>query len=147
MPAGRNQVDYADIRADQLTYKIDGVTITYDRTMPNGIGKAAGTGDAVMLSNNDTVALTNDGACVEGKILKVEKDGFATIQRWGMATLPKGDSAPGTATRGRKIVGATNGGNRGFIRDVNTATAAELGLMRGQIINVADAAAIVVDLG
>lgn len=147
MPAGRNQVDYTDIRADQLTYKVDGVTLYYDPLKPNGIGKAAGTGDAVMLSNDDTVALTNDGACVEGKVLKVEKDNFATVQRWGMAKLPKGDSAPGTATRGRKIVGATNGGARGYIRDLNTATAAELGLARGQIINVADAANIVVDLG
>jgi hypothetical protein len=147
MAAGRDQVDYTDIRQDSLTYKVDGVTLFYDRTQPNGIGKAAGTGTAVMLSNDDTVALTNDGAGVEGKVLKIESDGVATVQRWGMAALPKGDSGVGTATRGRKIVGATSAGARGYVRDVNTATAAELGLMRGQIINVADAANIVVDLG
>jgi hypothetical protein len=111
MPAGRDQVDYTDIRYDGLTYKVDGVTLFYDRTQPNGIGKAAGTGPAVMLSNDDTVALTNDGACVEGEVLKIESDNFATVRRWGMAKLPKGDSAPGTATRGRKIVGATNAAN------------------------------------
>jgi hypothetical protein len=147
MPAGRNEVDYTDIRYDALTYKVDGVTLFYDRTQPNGIGKAAGTGIAVMLSNDDTVALTNDGACVEGDVIKIESDGFATVRRWGLAKLPKGDSGIGTATRGRKIVGATLAGARGYIRDVNTATAAELGLMRGEIINVADATAIVVDLG
>lgn len=144
MPAGRNQVDYTDIRYDALTYKIDGVTITYDITQVNG---SAQVGKAVQLSADDTVALTQDGACVEGKLLKVEKDGFATIQRWGLLTLPKGDSAPGTATRGRKIVGATLAAARGYVRDVNTAVAAELGVMRGQIINVADANAIVIDMG
>jgi hypothetical protein len=147
MPAGRNECDYTDIRRDALTYKVDGITLVYDRTQPNGIGKAVGTGPWVMLSNDDTVALTSDGACVEGKVEKIESDGFATVQRWGMANGPKGDSGIGTATRGRKIVGATSSGARGYIRDVNTATAAELGLMRGQIINVADAANIVVDLG
>ena len=38
MPVGRKQVDYTDIRYDAITYKVDGTTITYDRTQPNGIG-------------------------------------------------------------------------------------------------------------
>ena len=147
MPAGREHVDHTDIRYDGLTYKVDGVTLFYDRTQPNGIGKAAGTGPAVMLSNDDTVALTSDGACVEGDVIKIEADGFATVRRWGMSKLPKGDSGIGTATRGRRIVGATRAGARGYVRDLNTATAAELGVARGQIINVADADNIVVDLG
>ena len=100
-----------------------------------------------MLLDDDTVALTTDGAAVEGRLLKVESDGFATVQRWGMAKLPKGDSGPGTVTRGRKIVGATLAAARGYIRDLNTATAAELGVARGQIINVADPTNVVVDLG
>jgi hypothetical protein len=100
-----------------------------------------------MLSNDDTVALTNDGACVEGRVLKVERDGFATVQRWGMANLPKGDSGTNSVTRGSRIVGATNAGLRGFIRDADPATPAELVKMRGQIINVADPANVVVDLG
>ena len=138
MTAGRNQVEYTDIGFQAQTYKIDGVTITYDRTKPNGIGIAAGAGLAVTLSDDDTVALTADGSFVEGKVIKVEADGFATFG--------KGDSGIGTATRGRKIVGATLAGVRGFVRDVNTATAAELGVCDGEIINTADAANIVVDL-
>ncbi len=144
MAAGRNQVDYTDIRYDALTYKIDGVTILYNQASPNG---SAQVGLAVTLSADDTVALTTDGSNVQGKLLKVEKDNFCTVQRWGFVTLPKGDSAPGTATRGRKIVGATLAAAKGYIRDVNTVTAAELGVCRGEIINVADAAAVVIDLG
>lgn len=147
MAAGREQVDYTDIRYDGLTYKVDGITLFYDRTQPNGVGKAAGTGPAVMLTNDDTVGLTSDGACVEGEVLKIESDGCATVRRWGMAKLPKGDSAPGTVTRGRKIVGATLGGARGYIRDVNPATLAEMAVARGEIINTADPANVVVDLG
>src|SRR5438105_12847874 len=146
MTAGRNQVEYTDIGFQAQTYKIDGVTITYDRTKPNGIGIAAGAGLAVTLSDDDTVALTADGSFVEGKVIKVEADGFATVQIDGFATFGKGDSGIGTATRGIKIVGATLAGVRGFVRDVNTATAAELGVCDGEIINTADAANIVVDL-
>jgi hypothetical protein len=143
-PVGRKQVDYTDIRYDAITAQIDGITITFDPTKPNGIGKAPGTGDAVTLSANDTVALTQEGSYVYGKLLKVEPDGFCTVQKWGMATLP----SSGTVTRGSKIVGAASGGNRGYIRSVNTAVAAELGVAKGDVINVADApGAVVVDLG
>lgn len=139
MPAGRNQVDYSDIRYDAITMKIDNSTITFDPTQANGV-PAAIAGKAVKLSADDTVALTTDGSEVFGKLLKVEPDLFATIQRWGFVTLP----STGTITRGAKIVGTTVNGN---IRAVNTAVAAELGVARGEIINVADAANVVVDLG
>jgi hypothetical protein len=146
MAAGRNQVDYTGIRADQITAKIDGVTLTYDATKTNGIGKAAGTGDAVTLSANDTVALTDDGNYVYGKVLKIERDLFATIQKWGMADLPAGAGA--AITRGRKIVGDLGaGGARGFIREADPAVDAEIAVARGEIINNAVSTNTIVDLG
>src|SRR5204862_7344663 len=99
MPAGRNQVDYGDIRADQITAKIDGVTITFDATQPGGAA-ATMIGKAVTLSADDTVALCADGDYVYGKLLKVEPDGFCSVQKWGMATLPAGTAA--ALTRGKK---------------------------------------------
>lgn len=144
MAAGRNQADFTDIGFKADTFKIDGVTLTYDRTKPNGIGKAAGTGNAVMLSNDDTVALTNDGAQVKGKVIKIESDNFASVQVLEYITFPKGDSGAGTATRGRKIVGATRAGARGYIRDVDSAAAAELAVAKGEVVNVADADNVVV---
>jgi len=116
MTAGRNQVEYTDIGFQAQTYKIDGVTITYDRTKPNGIGIAAGAGLAVTLSDDDTVALTADGSFVEGKVIKVEADGFATVQIDGFATFGKGDSGIGTATRLRPRREHRDGGRAGRLR-------------------------------
>lgn len=102
-------------------------------------------GLAATWSANDTVALTQDGNYVAGKIESVESDGFATLIVGGFVTLPGGDGA--TLTRGKKIVGALRTGSlRGGIREVATATAAELGVQRGAIVNNADATAVVVDL-
>ena len=137
MPAGRSQVEYTDIRYDAITLKIDGATITYSATTANG---SAQVGKAVKLSADDTVALATDGSEVCGKLLQVTPDGYCTVQRWGFVALP----STGTITRGTKIVGSTVDGN---IRSVNTAVAAELGVARGEIINTAAAAAVVVDLG
>ncbi len=145
MPAGRNQVDYTDIRYDALTMKIDGVTIVYDATKARG-GAAAMLDKAVSLSADDTVQLASDGEAVFGKLIQVESDGFATVQRWGMATLPAGASA--TVTRGNRVVGALGASSaKGYIRDAAAATAAELVRARGNIVNIADTTAVVVDLG
>jgi hypothetical protein len=145
MPAGRKQVDYTDIRYDAITMKIDNSTIVYDGTQARGAA-ATMLDKAVTLSADDTVALCADGDYVFGKLLKVEADGFCTVQRWGMATLPAGASA--AVTRGKKIVGALGASSaKGYIREVATATAAELGRQRGEIINSADTTAVVVDLG
>lgn len=146
MPVGRKQVAYDDIRYDALTFKIDNSTITFDGTKANGIGKAAGTGDAVTYSANDTVALTQDGNHVVGKLLKVEADGFCTVQKWGLTELPGGNAA--TLTQGARIVGALGAASaRGYIRAVNTAVAAELGVARGDIVNNAVTTGVWVDLG
>lgn len=145
MPAGRNQVDYTGIRDENsaITVKIDNSTITYDATKANG---SAQVGLACTWSADDTVALTQDGNYVLGKIKQVHSDLFATVQKWGVVTLPAGNGA--TVTRGKKIVGALGASSaRGYIREVATATAAELGVQRGEIMNVADSTAVVIDLG
>ncbi len=143
MPAGRSQVAYDDIRYDAITMKIDNVTITHDVTKANGIGVIAGSGPAVSLSADDTVQLAADAQAIFGKLLKVEPDGFATIQRWGFVTLP----SSGTITRGTRIVGALSTALRGFVRSAVAATAAEVAVARGDVVNIADTANVVVDLG
>jgi hypothetical protein len=143
MPAGRKQVDYTDIDFGALTLKIDASTIVYDSTKANG---SAQVGLAVTLSADDTVALTADGDFVLGKLLKVAADGFCTVQYDGLMALPAGASA--SVTRGKAIVGALGASSaKGYIREVATATAAELGRMQGSIINAADATAVVVNFG
>ena len=145
MPAGRRQVDYTDIRYGAITMKIDNSTIVFDGTKARG-ADATMLDKAVTLSANDTVALCADGDAVFGKLLKVESDGFCTVQRYGFATLPGGASA--TRTRGKKIVGALGASSaKGYIREVATGTAAGIGKQRGEIINTADTTAVVVDFG
>jgi hypothetical protein len=155
MPAGRNQVDYTDIRYDAITMKADGVTITFDATQPRGAA-ATMLDKAVSLSANDTVQLCADGDPVFGKLLKVESTPagvFCTVQRWGMVTLPAGAAA--VVTLGRSIVGALGAASaRGYIRQTISAGAAyvqaeavEQARGRGQIVNNADTTAVVVDLG
>lgn len=142
MPAGRNQVDYTDIRRDAVTYKIDQSTILFDQTK---VGGSAGVGLAVAYSADDTVALAADGDHVAGKLEQVFADGFCTVVDAGFVTLPAGAAA--ATTRGSKIVGALGPATaRGYIREVASATAAELNKGRGRIVNVAVAAAVVVEL-
>lgn len=141
MASGRNQVDYTDIDYDALTLKIDNVTIIFDATKANG---SAQVGLAVTFSADDTVALCADGDFVLGKLLKVADDLFCTVQHEGFCTLPGGASA--ALTRGKPIVGALGAASaKGYVREVATATAAELGKMNGRIINVADAANVVIE--
>jgi hypothetical protein len=143
-PAGRNQVDYTDIRYDAITVKVDGVTITYDATQPNGI-PAAVTGRALTWSAADTVALAADAEAVVGKLIKLENTGgvvWATMQNKGMATFGGGTAA--ALTLGTGIVGALLVAAKGYVR---SAVAAESPKMHGSIVNAADTAAVVVDLG
>lgn len=143
MASGRQQVDYSDIGYDAITVKVDNSTVLFDATKPGGSSQV---GLAVTWSADDTVALTQDGDFVLGKIVKVNADLFATIQHKGFCTLPGGNGA--SLTRGKAIVGALGASSaRGYIREVATATAAELGRMNGRIQNVADAANVVVQLG
>lgn len=145
MAAGRTEIDFAGIGYRSVTYKIDASTITFDATKANGIGKAAGTGDAVMLSAAGTIALTSDAAAVLGKLLKVESDGKATVQEQGYMQLPGGSGA--TLTVGTKIVGDLGAAaERGFIRSVAAATLAEVAVAKGEIVDASVATAVWVKL-
>lgn len=118
-----------DVR--RATFSIDNSTITYDKTKPFGSAQA-GVNLAVTLSGNDTVALTADGDAVLGILEQVEADGKATVSYAGFLKFKKGNGA--SVTVGKKIVGALGASSaKGYIREVATATAAELGKQRGFI--------------
>jgi hypothetical protein len=125
------------------TFIADGVTITYDRTLPGGT-TAAILNKAVSLSADGTVQLAADAEAVVGKLLLVEADLRCTVQTGGVCTLPSGAGA--TITRGAKIVGDLDGAARGFIRAAAAGVAAELLVARGQIWSNADTAAVEVNL-
>lgn len=143
MATGRQAVAYDDQRITSQSFWADGVTIVADQAQPGGAA-ATMIGKAVTFSADDTVALAADGDAVIGKLLKVEKDGLCTVQIRGNATLPLGSGGV-TATRGRRLVGCLNAGARGYVRDANSATAAELVRMGPIVWNSADANNIVVD--
>jgi hypothetical protein len=142
----RNAISFEGIAApsDYATFHIDNSTITYDATKAGGAATTM-IGKAVTLSAAGTVALTADGDAVVGKLIKVEADNKATVQVGGFMSLPSGASA--TLTRGFKIVGDLDGATKGYIREVASATAAEINKGRGMIIDAADTAAVVVWLG
>lgn len=124
------------------TFKIDNSTVTYSATETGGSSKV---GLAVNLSTDDTVQTVGDGEAVLGKLISVSADNYAKVQIRGFMSLPAGNSA--SLTLNKKIVGALNASSaEGYIREVNTATAAELGLCRGMIINNDTTTAVVVHL-
>lgn len=126
------------------TFSIDNSTITYDKTKAFGSAQA-GVNLAVTLSGNDTVALCADGDAVLGLLEQVEADGKCTVSYAGWLKFLKGASA--TVTRGKKIVGALGASSaRGYVREVATATAAELGKQRGFIEDTSGDPIIVVYL-
>jgi hypothetical protein len=130
------------INGEYATLAIDNSTITYDATK---VGGSAQVGLAVTFSGVNTVGLVGDGEAVVGKLLKAESDNFALVQIGGGMTLPGGTSA--TLTVGKKIVGDLLVAAEGYIREVATATAAELGVARGFIVDgTTDTAAVAVIL-
>ena len=138
----RKDVSFEDIGATFATFKIDNATITYDATKTNGSDKV---GLAVTLSDNETIETVGDGEAVIGKLIKVERDNFATVQVAGFMTLPAGNGA--TLTRGKKIVGDLGPSSaEGYIREVNTGQAAELGVARGFTVDNSDTSNVVVYL-
>lgn len=138
----RNAVSLIGIGYEAETFLIDNSTITYSATVTGG---SASVGLAVTFSADDTVALAVDGNAVVGKLVKVESDNKAVVQTGGYLTLPGGSGA--SLTRGKKIVGALGAASaKGYIREVATGTAAELGVARGFITNAATTTAVVVRL-
>jgi hypothetical protein len=137
----RLDVKFDEIGAEFVTFKIDASTITYSATAVNG---SASVGLAVALSAAETVELAGDGEEVVGKLISVEPDGYCTVQTAGFMTLPAGTSA--SLTLGKKIVGDLLVSAEGYIREVATAQAAELGVARGMIIDAGTTTAVVVRL-
>lgn len=138
----RNTVAFEGINAEYVTFLIDNSTITYSATATNG---SASVGLAVGFSTHKTIELVGDGEEVVGKLVSVESDGKAVVQTGGYMTLPGGTSA--TLTPGKKIVGDLGASSaEGYIREVATATAAELGVARGMIVDAGTASATVVRL-
>lgn len=139
----RNVVDFEGIDGVFGTYAIDNSTIVYDGTK---VGGAAATmiGQAVSLSAAGTVQLASDAEALVGKLVLVEADNKCTVQTGGYMKLPGGASA--SLTRGFKVVGALGAASaKGFIREVASATAAELNKGRGQIVDASDTTAVVVN--
>lgn len=138
----RKAVKFEGIDPKYATFAIDNSTITYSATADDG---SAQVGLAVALSAANTVKLTEDAEAVIGKLIKVEADGYATVQIAGYMTLPGGDSA--SLTRGKKIVGDLGAASaKGYIREVATAQAAELGVARGFIQDAGTTTAVLVYL-
>lgn len=136
----RSAIDHEGIDAVRVTYAHDN-TIVYSATQPNG---SAQVGLAVSLETAKTVTLAGDGEEIEGRLDLVHSDGFCVVQIKGFMKLPAGTSA--SLSVGKKIVGDLLVSAEGYIREVNTATAAELGLCRGRIIDAGTTTAVVVDL-
>lgn len=137
----REAVNHVGIGYVAETYPHDD-TIVYDSTVAGG---AAQVGLAVTLESNNSISLVGDGEMVLGKLVKVEPNGFAVVQVGGQMTLPGGSGA--TLTAGKKIVGDLGAASaEGYIREVATATAAELGVCRGYVIDSSTATATVVFL-
>lgn len=139
----REAVAFDDIDFRSVTYNHDN-TIVYDAAVAGG---SAQVGLAVTLESSKTVSLVGDGESVEGRLIKVEPGGIAVVQNKGYMKLPRGTSA--TLTAGKKIVGDLLASAEGYIRDVATGTAAELGVARGRVIDASqtdDADEVVVEL-
>lgn len=136
-----DRLGYEEIAALTVTYAHNN-TIVYDDQEDGG---SAQVGLAVTLSADDEAGLVGDGEAVLGKLILVEDDGYCTVQVGGYMTLPGGSGA--TLTLGKKIVGDLGAASaEGYIREVATGTAAELGVARGFIQNNDDTAAVIVFL-
>ena len=140
----RLAVSYDEIGAVYASFKIDDSTITYDSTKDGGSDQA-GLAVTLVAGTADTIELVGDGEFVLGKLISVEADGIATVQVAGAMELPGGSGA--TLTRGKAIVGDLGAGSaEGYVREVDTATAAELGVCRGFILEPSTTTAVVVYL-
>lgn len=137
----REAVSHSGIGYKAETYPHDD-TIVYDATEEGG---SAQVGLAVTLESSNSISLVGDGEQVEGKLIAVEPGGFCVVQYQGNMELPAGNGA--SLTAGKKIVGALNASSaEGYIREVATGTAAELGRARGEIIDNSTTTAVVVRL-
>lgn len=137
----RLDADITGKNAEYLTAYYDNSTITYSAASAGG---SASVGLAVNLSAAGTIQLVGDGEAVLGRLIKVESNGYCTVQVGGAMELPAGTGA--SLTVGKAIVGDLSTAAEGYIREVATATAAELGVARGFIWDASDTTAVQVYL-
>jgi hypothetical protein len=130
----RKVINWRGVVGPDVTVWIDNSTITYSATVPGG---SAAVGKAVKLSDDSTVALATDGSMVLGELRDVKPDGSATVRMKGAVRLPGGNGA--ALTIGKAVNAQAAGG---YIREVATGTAGELGLCRGMIVTNNDTAAV-----
>lgn len=133
-------VNYEGVQNYRFTVPYDNSTITYSATANGG---SSVVGRAVTLNSSEQAALAADAEGILGKLISVEADGMCTIER-GFVTLPAGTGA--SLTNMKAIVGDLLVAAQGYIREVNTAVAAELGVMDGKIIDPTTTTAVVVYL-
>jgi hypothetical protein len=128
--------------AEFQTFTYDNVQITYDAVYSGG---SAVVGRAVTITAAaGVISLAADAEFVLGKLVKVEPDGKCTVQTKGVMELPAGTGA--TLTLGKAIVGDLLVAAEGYIREVNTAAPAELGVQNGKIWEATTTTAVVVKL-
>ena len=138
----RLSYDNNEVGAVFASYKYDNSTITYSATTSGGSSQV---GLAVTLTSTQyVIATAADGEFVLGKLILVEADGTCVVQVKGYMTLPGGTSAD--LTEGKAIVGDLLVAAEGYIREVATGTAAELGRCRGWIDDPTTTTAVVVCL-
>lgn len=133
----RNDVVMDGIAPVYATFKIDNSTITYSATATNG---SSVVGRAVAFSAANTVELAGDGEEIAGQLISVSADNKCVVQVKGVVTLPGGTGA--ALTVGKKIVGDLLVAAEGYIREVATGTAAELGVARGMILDASTTTAV-----
>lgn len=137
----RLSTDQVGQDALEMRVAIDDSTITYSATSSGG---SASVGLAVTYSAAGTISTVADGEFVLGKLICVESDNYATVQYGGAMELAAGTSA--SLTLGKAIVGDLLIAAEGYIREVNTADADELGVCRGLIHDASDTTAVQVVL-
>ena len=140
----RLSYDNNEVGALFASYAYDNSDITYSATTSGGSSQV---GLVVTLTSGTQyqIELVTDAEFVLGKLILVKADGTCVVQVGGYMTLPGGDGA--TLTEGKAIVGDTQAGPvDGYIREVDTAAAAELGVCRGWIDDPTTTTAVVVCL-
>ena len=119
-------------------FDIDGSTITYDRTKPNG---AEQVGLWCSLSDDMEIQLAADGDELVGKLTKVQANGLGVVD-YDAALIKVNPGASVTLVRGRGLVGALGASSaRGYVRNPvladTEAGRVERLIARGTVLSVA----------
>lgn len=110
---------YRNLHAKYVTMRA-GAGIVFDRNNKNGSAQA---GMAVMQSGDGEVALITNGMQLHGKLVKVEEDGFCTVQDEGYIDVPTDGTAITFAAGATGANGVVGGAVAGTVK-----SAAGLGL-------------------